>query len=156
MPIVRTYMCNDCARMFTVTLALSQADDPPPDCPTCSARTRQEYQPVAVHGVKARNADDARKMAEKIAVEDYGVENMNIKNYEGEPNKVTYKQPAAPPLGPSTWGATSDTIAGALAEGRAMRRQYGSGLDVLARNLETGAQPDLIEVSKRRSMKVWT
>ena len=42
----------------------------------------------------------------------------------------------------------------AIAAGRANRLRYGSGLDVLQHNLKTGVQPDLIELSKRRSIKL--
>jgi hypothetical protein len=39
----------------------------------------------------------------------------------------------------------------AVASGRQTRLKYGSGLDVLQANLKSGAQPDLIELSKRKS-----
>jgi hypothetical protein len=42
-----------------------------------------------------------------------------------------------------------------MALGRQTRREHGDGLDVLQHSLKTGAQPDLIAISKRRSMKVW-
>lgn len=155
MPIVRSYMCGDCGHMFSEMLSYSQVDQEPPDCPRCSSATEQEFKPVAVHGVAAGNREQARKIAEDIATNDYGVQNMNVKPYEGETPKVQYKQDTTNPERSAWVGPGAETIAGALREGRAMRQQYGSGLDVLARNLETGAQPDLIELSKRRSMKVW-
>jgi hypothetical protein len=42
----------------------------------------------------------------------------------------------------------------AVTEGRQTRLKYGSGLDVLQAHLKSGAQPDLIELSKRRSPRV--
>jgi hypothetical protein len=36
-----------------------------------------------------------------------------------------------------------------------MRLKYGSGLDVLQHNIKTGAEPDLVEISKRRAMRVF-
>ena len=42
-----------------------------------------------------------------------------------------------------------------MAIGRETRIKHGNGLDVLQGALKSGAQPDLIEASKRRSMKVW-
>jgi hypothetical protein len=46
-------------------------------------------------------------------------------------------------------------LEGAIAAGRQMRVKHGSGLDVLQANLKSGAQKDLIEISKQRSVKVW-
>jgi hypothetical protein len=147
-------MCNDCGTYFSVTLRYDQVDDEPPDCPRCAVVMQQDFKPVAVHGVKAQDNDAARKRALDIAVNDLGVENINIEAREGSTPKVTYKN--QPPTPPSNWvGPNVDMLNGAMREGRIMRQQHGSGLDVLAHNLSTGAQPDLIEVSKRRSMKVW-
>jgi len=156
MPVRRTYMCMDCAHSFTVVLRHDQLDDPAPACPSCSARTQQDFKPVAVHGVKARQAEAARAEALDIATKDYGITDINVSNYQGDKPKVSYKeQPASPER--SIWaGPGADTIAGAIRDGRAMREQMGgSGLDVLEHNLRTGAQPDLIEVSKRRSARGW-
>jgi hypothetical protein len=147
-------MCNECGTVFNRTLEYSQVDAEPPDCPACLAATRQDFRPVAVHGVKARTAEEARKIAMDIAVNDYGVRDINIKNREGETNKVTYRdQPAQQP---GNWVApNSEMLSAALADGRATREQYGSGLDVLEGNLKSGVQPDLIQLSKARCMKVW-
>jgi hypothetical protein len=53
------------------------------------------------------------------------------------------------------WGFASEALEAAVAIGRQSRLTYGSGLDVLHDNLTSGAQPDLIELSKRRSPRVW-
>jgi hypothetical protein len=42
-----------------------------------------------------------------------------------------------------------------MAAGRQTRLKHGSGLDILQANLKSGVEPDLIEVSKRRAMRVW-
>jgi hypothetical protein len=51
----------------------------------------------------------------------------------------------------SWWGIAREVLEAAVAGGRKTRLKYGSGLDVLQDNLKSGAQPDLIELSKRRS-----
>jgi hypothetical protein len=54
----------------------------------------------------------------------------------------------------SWWGIAREVLEAAVAGGRQTRLKYGSGLDVLQANLKSGAQPDLIELSKRRSPRV--
>jgi hypothetical protein len=54
----------------------------------------------------------------------------------------------------SLWGIAREALEAAVAGGRQTRLKYGSGLDVLQANLKSGAQPDLIELSKRRSPRV--
>ena len=141
--------------MFVIELRADQADDEAPDCPQCSSSTRQEFQPIAIAGVKAGNRAAATALAETIAREDYGVEDMTIRT--GEHAKVRYKDRAPESQPPSTWiGPNMDMLNAGLREGAATRRDFGgSGLDVLQANLNSGAQPDLIALSKRRSMKVW-
>jgi hypothetical protein len=69
--------------------------------------------------------------------------------------KVRFKdQPA--PTAPGTWGANNAMLETAIAIGRQTRAEIGgSPTDMLQHMLKTGAQKDLIEVSKRRAMKVW-
>ena len=54
-----------------------------------------------------------------------------------------------------TWGTSPEVLEKGIALGRQTRQRYGSGLDVLQKNLKSGAQVDLIEASKKRSMRVW-
>ena len=109
----------------------------------------QEFKPVAIGGsVRSK----AVKIAEDIAEKDYGVADMQVHGHEGLPPKVRYKD--RPQTDASTWGASTQALEMAIAAGRANRLRYGSGLDVLQHNLKTGVQPDLIELSKRRSIKL--
>lgn len=149
--IRRTYMCPECAHMFRVELTQAEVDDPAPDCPRCAVSLQQEFLPVAIRGKAGQNRDAATRMAETIAREDYSVADMNIDKYNDA--KVRYKEPPAPP---SNWiGPELGMLQAGLREGRATREQFGSGLEVLQGNLASGKQPDLIEVSKRRSTRVW-
>ena len=91
--------------------------------------------------------------AERICAEDYGVADMHIEGKEGVRNKVTYKDQK--PINGSQWTSNREAIEAAVAIGRQTRMQYGSGLDILQGALKSGDQPDLIELSKRRSMRVW-
>jgi len=138
-------MCGDCANVIEVTLSLAQADEPPPICPVCRGRPpmQQDFKPVALGG---SNRAKAVKLAENIAEKDYNVADMNIEGKEGVRNKVRYKDQA--PTGTS-WGASSEALMQAVALGRETRMQHGSGLDIIK------SMPDMIELSKRRSMRVW-
>lgn len=151
MPIVRTYACETCFHIVEVTLTAEQWDRTAPECPACSARQmRQEFKPVAIGGSPIARAI---KTAEDIAEKDYHVADMtavgSIK--EGRP-KVRYKDQTG---NESTWGVASETLAAAISAGKETRMQYGSGLDILQSNLKSGAEPDLIEISKRRSARIW-
>jgi putative FmdB family regulatory protein len=152
MPIVRTYACEDCMHMMDVVLSMDQVDDPPPPCPACAARPmRQEFKPVALGGgVSAR----AHAIAEDVASNDYHVSDMNVGRKEGDRTKVRYKDTTAN-IKPSTWNAAKETLEVAIAAGRQSRLKHGSGLDVLQATLKSGEQPDLIEASKRRMIKLW-
>jgi hypothetical protein len=55
----------------------------------------------------------------------------------------------------SQWTAAQETLQAAVASGRQTRLKHGSGLDVLQSNLKSGAEPDLIEKSKQRMIKLW-
>lgn len=153
MPIVRTYQCGECFHRMEVTLRGDQWDEEPPDCPACAARRmNQEFKPPAIGGSTYARAV---KVAETIAAEDYGVADMKIEGYHGVPNKVRYKdQPN--PAQRSTWGAGEQALQMALRSGREVRTKHGGdGLDILQANLKSGAQPDLIEVSKKNMMRIY-
>ena len=66
MPIVRTYVCEDCFHRMEVTLEGSQWNAEPPQCPRCNEvnQMRQEFKPVAIGG---SNIGKATKNAETIA-----------------------------------------------------------------------------------------
>jgi hypothetical protein len=152
MPVIRTYACPTCNHMMDVVLTMEQVDDPPPECPACERRERmhQEFKPVNIGGSKITKAGD---LTEDILQNDYHVADMS-RPYEGEKRKVRYKdQVAAYPS--SHWQMAQGVLEGAIAAGRQMRVKHGSGLDVLQANLKSGAQKDLIEISKQRSVKVW-
>ena len=152
MPILRTYMCPDCAMHLEVTLSADEWEAPPPDCPRCNGMTHQDFKPIAIGGSVAGRA---AKMAETIATEDYHVADMNVTaKGQGDVPSVRYKDTTSSVL-PSTWGsANQEMLEGAASLGRETRLRYGNGLDVLQHALKTGSQPDLIEISKRRSMRV--
>lgn len=152
MPIVRSYMCGDCGHSIEVTLRADQWQEPAPICPQCEAHEMgQEFKPPAIGGSLRSKAV---QLAETIAAEDYGVADFKAEGRQGQAAKVRYKDSTSPP---STWLGLNGSAQFEQAKqlGRETRRKYGDGLDVLQHNLKTGAQPDLIEVSKRRSMKVW-
>ena len=155
MPIVRTYACPECNHRMDVTLTMEQVDNPPPICPRCTAydfehQMHQEFKPVAITG---SNSARAHAVAEDIISNDYQVAHMEREHRPQGTPKVRYKDQS--PQTSSVWGATSETLNAAIAAGRQSRLKYGNGLDVLQSNLKSGVQPDLIELSKRRSPKVW-
>lgn len=153
MPIRRIYACPECNHRLEVTLRMDQADDPPPLCPRCVAwdgKMQQEFKPPGIIG---SNRYKATKLAEDIAANDYHVADMQGPQRAGDLRKVRYKdQPIA---NTSTWGVAQEALSSAISAGREVRLQHGSGLDVLQANIKSGAEPDLIAISKRRSMKVW-
>ena len=151
MPIVRTYQCVECFHRMEITLDGNQWDDAPPDCPACARRVMaQEFKPINIGGsTRAR----AVKLAETIAAEDYHVADMNVEGREGGTPKVRFKDQT--PQTSSTWGAAGAALEQAMAAGRQTRLQHGSGLDILQRALKSGDQPDLIEQSKKRMMRIY-
>jgi len=151
MPIVRTYQCEDCNHRLETVLTADEWDAPPPPCPQCAARPMsQEFKPVAIGG---SNYARARALAEDIAGNDYHVADMQRDKHATTP-VVRYKdQTSTVPA--STWTAATQTLETAIAAGRETRLRHGSGLDVLQANLRNGSEPDLIENSKRRAIKVW-
>jgi len=153
MPIVRSYMCADCAHQMTVTLDADQWDEPPPDCPVCERRLRQEFKPIAINGSPSARA---HAIAEDIAANDYHVADMTDARRENEVPKVRYKDQSLSTLPQSTWsGVPAATLEQAISSGRHTRLNFGSGLDILQSNIKNGIEPDLIEISKRRAMRVY-
>ena len=151
MPIVRTFQCEDCNHRLEVTLAADDWDAPPPACPLCEARPMsQEFKPVAIGGSASARA---HAIAEDIADRDYHVADMQRDKHARTP-AVRYKDQISG-VSPSTWQANTEVLQQAMMTGRAMRLRHGSGLDVLQANLKNGVEPDLIEISKKRAMKVW-
>ena len=149
MPIVRTYFCPECAHQVEVTLAFDQWDAPPPSCEACDARElNQVFKPPAIGG---STRGRAVAIAENIIANDYGVANYTPDNREGGTGKIHYKDQTAG-QGVSSWGPQ---LQQAIEIGRQTRLQHGNGLDILNRMLKTGEQPDLIEASKRRAIKVY-
>jgi hypothetical protein len=139
--------------MMDVMLTMEQVDDPPPECPRCHHQPpmRQEFKPVALVGSHNARAHD---IMEQVASEDYHVSDMTLGRKEGDTTKVNYKDQTKG-TAPSTWGVTQEALQGAIISGRQVRQQYGSGLDVLQSNLKNGTEPDLIENSKKRMIKLW-
>lgn len=160
MPITRTYHCPECNHRWELVLSAEQWDDPPPSCSACDAReTQQVFRPPAIGGsARAR----AASIAEQIAAEDYHVANFQGGGREGDRTKVTYKD-TTPGVAPSSWTGPDakqmtigqEALQSVLALGRQTRLQHGSGLDVLKHGLETGALPDLVEESKKKSARIW-
>lgn len=153
MPVVRTYACEDCGHFLEVTLRFDQVDDPPPVCPQCAARgMQQEFKPFAIGGSAVAKA---HKIAETVAHEDYGVADMQREHRPDGAPKHRLKDEGTPAQS-STWGVAGAALEQAIAIGRQTRLQNGgSGLDILQNALKTGEQPDLIELSKKRSMRIW-
>jgi hypothetical protein len=159
MPITRTYQCPECNHRMEVSLSAEQWDATPPSCEACDAHEmRQEFRPVAIGGSIAARA---AAITENILANDYQVANFQPNNREGGVAKVRYKD-ETPGLTPGAWAAAQQTLQQAIDVGRAQRHtRYekgpsGSGLDVLKAALSSGEQPDLIESSKRRAIKVWS
>lgn len=151
MPIERSYMCEECGHYMNVTLTMEQVDDPAPDCPVCQpGRMQQDFKPIAI-GNSVRGA--AEKLTENILREDYGVANMQRDHRpESTPTQVRYQ---TPPANPSRWGIAREALEAAVSAGRQSRMKHGSGLDILQQNLRSGAEPDLIALSKKRAMRVY-
>ena len=152
MPITRTYMCPDCSHRMEVTLAADEWDAPPPSCEACDARMGQEFKAPNIGG---SIGGKARKLTEDIIANDYGVADVKFDNRGGTP-KVRYKDQTAATVG-SSWQGANQLLEQAVAIGKQTRREAGGfdGLDMLKANLASGAQPDLIEASRRRAIKVW-
>lgn len=153
MPINRSYMCPECAHRIDVVLSAEQWDAPPPSCEECDAREmQQEFHPPAIGGSVRMQA---AKITEDIIANDYNVANMQSDRRLGGRPKVRYKDETAG-LPTANWQDTSghrSMLETAISIGKANRGR--DGLDILQKNIRSGVQPDLIDVSKRRSIKVW-
>lgn len=152
MPIVRTYACPACNYWMKTTLTAEQWDDPEPECPKCQERTQQEFVPF---GITGSNTARAHAIAEEIVTSDYHAADFQREyRREGTP-AVRYKDQVAPAMA-SNWNGVQGALEQAVAIGRQTRQRHGgTGLDVLKANLASGAEPDLIANSKKRSIKVW-
>lgn len=148
MPIVRSYMCPKCAYQMSVTLEPEQWDDPAPPCPECERHMAQEFKPFGIGGSPRSKAE---KVTEDILQNDYQVADVQRDHREQSTPKVNYKS------GPhsASWGVAREALEGAISAGRKIRQQHGSGLDILQANLKSGAEPDLIELSKKRAMRIY-
>jgi hypothetical protein len=117
---------------------------------------QQEFVPPRING---SHAAKARALAEDIAANDYHVADMQWETRKEGVPKVRYKDETPSSVQSSTgstWGVTGEALQQAVKLGRDMRLNHGgSGLDMLQRALKDGTQPDLIEASKKRAMKVW-
>lgn len=152
MPIVRSYMCEDCGHALEVTLRAGEWNAEAPECPACAAGSMG--QTFKAPGIIGSARSRAVAVAERIAAEDYGVANMHVEGKEGVRNKVTYKD--QPQQDRSSFiSPNREMLETVAAIGRETRIKYGNGLDVLQENLKSGAQPDLIKLSKQRSMRIY-
>lgn len=152
MPIVRTYACLECNHWLEVTLTADQWEAPEPDCPACATRTQQQFVPFGITGSNTARAHD---IAESIITSDYHAADFQREHRrEGTPS-VRYKDQNSRAEN-SSWSGVSAALEQAVAIGRQTRARYGgNGLDILQANLKSGAEPDLIANSKRKSIKVW-
>ena len=146
MPIVRSYMCQTCGHYLNVTLSAEQWNDPAPECPVCAkAQMAQDFKPPGIAGHSARSK--AEKLTENILANDYHVGNIHRDRHEGAVPRTSYQT--------AQWGVAREALESAISAGRQTRLKHGSGLDILQQNLKSGAEPDLIEVSKRRAMRIY-
>jgi hypothetical protein len=153
MPIMRTYMCPECSHRMEVVLSADEWNADPPSCEACDGNTRQEFKPPAIGGSVGSRA---RKLTEDIIANDYGVADVKFDRRGGVP-KVRYKDQSSTQLQSNWGGQIANAVETAVSIGKQTRRENGGfdGLDMLKANLASGAQPDLIEASKRRAIKVW-
>jgi hypothetical protein len=156
MPIMRSYMCPECSHRMEVTLSAEEWDAPPPSCEACDAReVRQEFRPPAIGGSVSMKA---HRIAEDIMANDYNVANATFDSREGGRPKVRYKDQSPSQLA-SSWNSAvvNEALNTAIKIGKQTRSESGGfdGLDMLKANLANGNQPDLIEASRRRALKVW-
>ena len=154
MPIMRTYMCGECSHRMEVVLPADQWDAPPPSCDSCDARMGQEFHPPAIGGSVSYRA---HRVVEDIIAKDYQVADVKFDNREGGVPKVRYKDQSPTQL-QSTWGGQiNEALQTAVSIGKQNRRENGGfdGLDILKKSLDSGAQPDLIQASRRRAIRVW-
>lgn len=152
MPIRRKYACTECLHMIEVTLDADQWDAPDPECPACAARLQQQFVPF---GITGSHSARAHSIAEEIVTSDYHAADFQREwRREGTPT-VRYNDQASR-TDSSAWSGVHAALEQAVAVGRQTRQRFGgTGIDVLKANLASGAEPDLIANSKRKSIKVW-
>jgi len=147
--ILRTYACEACGHFMEVELRSDQWNTDPPECPRCTAATRQEFTPVAIGGsLSTRAADTALDIAEK----DYGVADINFRHGDATP-QVRYRDTTPQPA--ATWGANSGAMQQAMQFGRQARIEHGDPIAMLKRGIKDGSIPDMIANSRRNSAKIW-
>jgi len=141
-----------------VVLSADQWNAPPPSCEACDAREMgQVFRPPAIGGSLAARAG---AIAEDIIANDYKVADIAFDHREGGVPKIRYKDQNPTQL-PASWAAAQAQLQQAVELGRDHRRtRYESGpqgnaLDVLKGALNSGEQPDLLAVSKKRAIRVW-
>ena len=147
--ILRTYMCGDCGYRIDAELPSDQWNAEPPECPMGEAMTHQEFKPPAIIG---SNIARATAIAHEIAATDYNVADIQSPSRSGR--AVRYKD-SVDGVPASTWGMQQGALQQAIAIGRETRIRHGNGLDILQGALKSGAQPDLVEMSKKRSIRVY-
>lgn len=159
MPITRTYQCPECNHRMTAVLSADQWNALPPSCEACDAHEmRQDFRPVAIGGSIAARA---AAITEQIIATDYGVADFKGEHRLGGTPSARLKDQSSNVL-PASWAAAQELLAQAVDVGRAQRHvryekgPQGNALDVLKGALASGEQPDLIENSKRRAIKVWS
>ena len=147
MPIIRKYVCDGCFHTAEVELAGDEWDTPSPFCPHCDGVPLGQEFAVHIGGSPTARAAD---MALRIAAEDYGVADLKSDGREGGVPKVRYKDTSPSIREPdrSSWAVPAGLEA-AIAVGRQDRLANGSALDAIKQ------MPDLIELSRRRSARVW-
>ena len=154
MPIRRTYACPECNHFWEIELTLDQADTPSPSCPACDAREAQQiFKAPGI--VNSSPHSRASAITEDILANDYHVGDVNRSPSR---SKLRYKDQTSTAL-PSSWGSNNIhapvSLGQAMEIGRQNRKEFGTGLDMLQSVLKSGAQKDLIEMSKQRSAKIW-
>lgn len=111
---------------------------------------QQDFKPPGIVGHTARSK--AEKLTEDIIANDYKVADINRSPSRAN---LRYQDQSPPQSTASTWQASREMLEGAAAAGKQIRQRFGSGLDVLQSNLKSGVEPDLIENSKRRGIRIW-
>lgn len=152
MPIIRTFMCPECATYIKQELPGEAWKAGPPSCPSCDRKEmQQDFRPIAISNGNIRRAS---KLTEDILENDYNVADIQAGTREGDRAKVRYKEPKPSRVAnPSSWGWEHTKMQEAMAIGRHTRTNYGDGLDVLQSVLKSGHQPDLLAESKKAMIK---
>lgn len=78
MPVIRTYKCNDCSKLFEVVLESGNDGDPP--CPFCDQVLAWQPGMFSIKTNKSRALD----LTQQIVEEDYGLTDMRDNLREGD------------------------------------------------------------------------